>query len=53
MAAIEEGRRAGEELGREGCEGEVPAGEDDGCGVLAGFWRVVVSGDCVRYPEFC
>lgn len=31
VARVEEGGCAGEELGDEGGEGEVPAGEDDGC----------------------
>lgn len=44
MAAVEEGRGAGEELGRQGCEGEVPAGEYDGCGVLAGIVGVMFWG---------
>lgn len=39
VAAVEEGGGAGEELGREGREGEVPAGEDDGWRGVSGVGR--------------
>ena len=56
MAAVEEGGGAGEDLGRKGREGEVPAGEDDGCGGVSGVRRAMGRGgswgEFVRYPEF-